>query len=127
MKNQFQIRSGLAGAVVTLAVSLVLSAVCSGLFVSGILPAGFMQAAAWVITFAACFLGALTAARQANVMPLPVALLAVGLYLAVIFVLRGLVFQSVGDRPYIVILLALLSCISGAVTGSGKGGKRRKK
>lgn len=127
MKNQFQIRGVLVGSGVMVLASLLLSAIVSGLLVSGILPMGALKPAGWGITLLACFLGAMVTSRQTGSMPLPASLLAGLLYLAVIFIMRGVLFKTVGDRAYMVVILALAACILGALAGAGGGRKRNRR
>lgn len=127
MKNQFQIRGVLVGSGVMVLASLLLSAIVSGLLVSGILPMGALKPAGWGITLLACFLGAMVTSRQTGAMPLPASLLAGLLYLAVIFIMRGVLFKTVGDRAYMVVILALAACILGALAGAGGGRKRNRR
>lgn len=125
MKQNFKIGVPLMGSVIMLIVSLVLAALLAVLFGSGTLPLQGMPVAAWIITFFGCLLGGMWGSGKVNTMPLPTALIAVVVYLLLVFVLRGLLFGAVGDRPYILVLAALAGAVIGAVLSAGKGRKKR--
>lgn len=115
---KINLKHALSGAVLILLSTFALSAVFAGLLTWGVLPMRAMEYIAWLITFAACFLGGSRAAR--GPMPLPMALLSGGIYLAAVFVLRGILFQSVGERPLAVVLSAVLGCGIGAAAFASK-------
>lgn len=118
------------GVGVMAAVSLVLSAIFSALISSGVVPVGAMEGLGWGITLVAAFAGAFWVARRAERMPLPMAFGAFISYLLVIFVLRGILFHTVGDKLLLPVLLGGVGTLMGAVLASGMGngrGKRKKR
>ena len=126
MKQGFKIGVPVTGCVMMLAVTSALAAVAAALFGGGVLPVFAMGTAAWIITFLGCLLGGIRVAGKADSMVLPGGLLAVGIYLLLVFVLRGILFQSVGDKVYIVVLAAVLGTLTGVLLSAGKGKKRRR-
>lgn len=127
MKQGFKISVPMTGCVMMLAVTSALAALVAALFGGGVLPVSTMGTAAWIITFLGCLLGGMRVAGKADSMVLPGGLLAVGMYLLLVFILRGILYQSVGDKAYIVVLAAVLGTLAGVLLSAGKGKPRRKK
>ena len=114
----------LFGIVTTLVISLGLSALMAALIGGGMFPIASAGIAAWVVTGIASLIGALVCAGKAGEKRLPLCLAAGVVYLLLVFVLRGLLFGGVAQRPWIIPLCVLLGSISGALASSKK--KRRK-
>ncbi len=114
----------LFGVIVTLAVSLGLCALGAALLGSGVLPISAAGIFSYAVTVLASFLGALVCAKKAGEKRLPLCLAAGGVYLLLVFVLRGLIFGGVASRPWIVPLCVVGGSILGAVLSSKQ--KRRK-
>ena len=92
----------------------------SALILSGAIPQSGLGIFAGMITAVCCFLGGYVAAKRAGKMPLPVALLAAGLYLLIGFILRGLIFGGVGSRPWIMVIVAAVAAVIGSMAAAGK-------
>lgn len=114
----------LFGVITTLVLALVLCALGAALLGSGALPISAAGIYAWVVTVLASFFGALICAKKAGEKRLPLCLLSGGIYLLLVFVLRGLIFGDVAPRPWIVPLCVLGGSVLGAVLSSKQ--KRRK-
>ena len=127
MKRDVNIGVPVVGSVIILAVSFVLSAVAAALFGRGVLPMSAMQSTSWIITFLGCLLGGVWVSGKTDTMVLPKGLLAGGIYLLFAFIMRGILFQSVGDKVYIPVLAGTLGAVLGAVLSAGKGKKRHRR
>lgn len=114
----------LFGVVSTLLASLVLCAIGAAMLGSGVLPISAAGIFSYVVTVIASLLGALICAKKAGEKRLPLCLAAGAVYLLLVFVLRGLIFGGVAERPWIVPICALGGCVLGAVLSSKQ--KRRK-
>ncbi len=126
MKQKVSFGPVLWGWTVTAAVCLVLCGVCSAMILSGILGEGAMPVLGWLVTALGCFFGAVTAAGKSGTKKLPMALIAVGLYVLSVFILRGICFGSAGERAWITALIALMAGVLGALAGTGKKQRRRR-
>lgn len=114
---------GTAGAMLA---SVILSALFSLLVHSGAIPMGGMHYGAWGITLIVGITAGVLAAGITGQMRLPMALAAGGIYLILALVLRGLLFGSMGERPWITVILLCLGALGGAMTQShGKTRRRR--
>lgn len=112
--KKFKIGLLFGGVGIMAVVSLLLGALFAALFSLGVLPLGAMEGVSWGITLVGCFLGALWVSRRAETMPLPISLGAVIFYLFDIFILRGLIFRTVGEN----VLILFLTGIFGVVVAS---------
>ena len=114
---------GVAGAMLA---AVILSALFSLLVHSGAVPMGGMRYVAWGVTLIAGIAAGILAAGITGQMRLPMALAAGGIYLLLALVLRGLLFGSMGERPWITVILLCLGALGGAMTQSrGKTRRRR--
>lgn len=114
----------LFGVIATLAVSLGLCALGAALLGSGAMPISAAGVFSYVVTVLASFLGALLCAKKAGEKRLPLCLTSGAVYLLLVFVLRGLIFGGVAQRPWIVPICVLGGCVLGALLSSKQ--KRRK-
>ena len=114
---------GVAGAMLA---AVILSALFSLLVHSGAVSMGGMRYVAWGVTLIAGIAAGILAAGITGQMRLPMALAAGGIYLLLALVLRGLLFGSMGERPWITVILLCLGALGGAMTQSrGKTRRRR--
>lgn len=123
MKMKEKMLDVLSGGAVIFVSAFLLCCLFAALLTAGILPMKTMEYLAWGISFAACFLGGIKASRGG--MPLPTSLMSTGAYLLLVFLLRGLIFQSVGERPLAVCGFALAGAVLGAVTSAGNTSGRK--
>jgi FtsH-binding integral membrane protein len=126
MKDTIQIKALLWGVAGMLLVSLGVGALIAALVESGMFRAGVLPAASWGITLIAGLFGGLITAKSAGKLRLPLALAAVLCYLLLIFILRGLIFRTVGETPWIIPIWAAAGGVIGALLASSGGGKRRR-
>lgn len=112
------------GVLSALAVSLMLSGLAAALAGTGTLPIGAMQYAAWLVSLLAGLAGGFMTAKQAGKQRLPLALAAAGIYLLLIFVLRGILFRSVSSQPWWIPIWIVVGAIIGALWASKNGKKR---
>lgn len=112
---------GTVGAMIT---ALVLGMIAAALIHGGAVPVSGMAYCAWGITLVAGIAAGILAAGISGQMRLPMALAAGGIYLLLALVLRGLIFGSFGERPWITVILICLGALGGAMTQSG--GKTRR-
>ncbi len=115
----------LRGILTALAVSLILSGAASALVGAGLLPGG-LRYISWGVALLSGLSGGFMTAKQAGKFRLPLALAAVGLYLLVVFVLRGLLFKSVGLEPWRIPAWTAGGGVIGALAASGKTKKKRR-
>lgn len=116
----------LIGAAGAMLAAVILSALFSLLVHSGAVPMGGMRYVAWGVTLIAGIAAGILAAGVTGQMRLPMALAAGGIYLLLALVLRGLLFGSMGERPWITVILLCLGALGGAMTQShGKTRRRR--
>ena len=108
---------GAAGATVT---ALILGTIAAAMICGGILPMGGMAYCAWGITLAAGIVAGMLAANITGQMRLPMALAAGGIYLL------GLIFGSLGEKPWITVIVICLGAMGGAMTQSGEKTRRRR-
>lgn len=123
MKGIKLAKSVLIGAVGAMLVGLILSMLLAALVHGGVVPMGGMAYGAWVITLLAGIAAGILASGISGQMRLPMALAAGGIYLLLALVLRGLIFGSMGERPWITVVVLCLGALGGAMTQSG--GKTR--
>lgn len=109
----------LMGAAVTLGLSMGLTALDAALLGAGVLPEN-MIVPACVITAASALVGGLTASGHAGSLKLPAALAAAGVYLLTVFILRGILFGDVSQRPWLMPLMAGLGALAGGVLSAGR-------
>ena len=114
----------LFGMIATILASLLLCAIGAALLGSGALPISAAGIFAYAVTALAALFGALICAKKAGENRLPLCLASGGIYLLLVFVLRGLIFGDVAQRPWIVPLCVLAGSFLGAVLSSKQ--KRRK-
>jgi FtsH-binding integral membrane protein len=126
MKDTIQIRALLWGVVGMLLMSLGVGALIAALVESGMFRGGVLPAASWGITLVSGLFGGLITAKAAGKLRLPLALAAVLCYLLLIFILRGLIFRTVGETPWIIPIWAAAGGVIGALLASSGGGKRRR-
>ncbi len=127
MKNLSEIKVVVTGIAVIIFVGAVLAAICSGAVLWGWLPEGFLRVVGAVVTFLAAMTGGGVVGRCASGGALPKALLAAAGYLILVFILRGILFGSVGERAWLPVLAALLGAIIGVLLTAGKGKKRHRR
>ena len=108
---------------VTLILSLLLSGAAAALASAGILPVAAMPAFACGITVISAFCGAAVCGLQVKAARLPLCMAGGIVYLLLVFVMRGLIFRSVGENLWSIPVCVLLSAMAGAVVTSVK--KRR--
>lgn len=123
MKGIKLAKSALIGALGAMIVGVILSMLLTTLVHSGMLPMAGMAYGAWGITLLAGIAAGVLAAGISGQMRLPMALAAGGIYLLLALILRGLIFGSMGDRPWMTAVILCLGALGGAVTQSG--GKTR--
>ena len=116
----------LIGAAGAMLVAVILSALFSLLVHSGAVPMGGMRYVAWGVTLIAGIAAGILAAGITGQMRLPMALAAGGIYLLLALVLRGLLFGSMGERPWITVILLCLGALGGAMTQSREKTRRRR-
>jgi FtsH-binding integral membrane protein len=126
MKDTMKIGALLWGVAGMLLVSLGVGAVMAALVERGMFRANVLPAASWGITLAAGLVGGLITAKSAGKLRLPLALAAVLCYLLLIFILRGLIFRTVGETPWIIPIWAAVGGVIGALLASGRGRKRHR-
>lgn len=126
MKTEFKFGPVLFGSLTMLMVELILAAICGGLVLSGLFSANAMPVMACVGAVLACFCGGNLAAKKCSSLRLPVALVSAVLFLLVIYVLRGCIFGTVGDRPWRMVLSAVFGAFCGVLPGTGNVKKRRR-
>ena len=85
-----------------------------------------MAYCAWGITLVAGIAAGMLAANITGQMRLPMALAAGGIYLLLALILRGLIFGSLGEKPWIIASVICLGAMGGAMTQSGGKTRRRR-
>lgn len=100
--------------------ALVLAIPATFLIMGSVLPQSVMMILGLIITGIASFSGGWVAAKKAAKSPLPMALLSVGIYLLIVFVVRGLLFGGVAEQPWWVVLVAVVAAVTGSMTATGK-------
>ncbi len=126
MKGIKLAKSALIGAVGAMITALILGMIAAALIHGGAVPANGIACCAWGITLAVGIIAGILAAGISGQMRLPMALAAGGLYLLLALVLRGLIFGSFGERPWITVILICLGALGGAMTQSGGKTRRRR-
>lgn len=126
MKQKIRLGVPAAGCVLMFVFSCVFAALLAAVYGGGVLSLEHMPLSAGIVTFLACFLGSFWVSGKAERMPLPNALISSAAYLLLVFVLRGLVFRSVGDRVFYVMIAGIIGSLLGAFLSAGRGGKKRK-
>ena len=126
MKGIKLAKSVLIGAVGAMLVGLILSMLLAALVHGGVVPVSGMAYGAWVITLLAGIAAGILASGISGQMRLPMALAAGGIYLLLALVLRGLIFGSMGERPWITVIVLCLGALGGAMTQSGGKTRRRR-
>ena len=114
---------GAAGAMVT---ALILGTIAAAMIHGGVIPVGGMAYCAWGITLVAGIAAGILAANITGQMRLPMALAAGTSYLQLGPVLRGLIFGSLGEKPWITVIVICLGAMGGAMTQSGGKTRRRR-
>ena len=114
---------GAAGAMVT---ALILGMIAAAMIHGGVIPMGGMTYCAWGITLLAGIVAGMLAANITGRMRLPMALAAGGIYLLLALILRGLIFGSLGEKPWITVIVICLGTMGGAMTQSGGKTRRRR-
>jgi FtsH-binding integral membrane protein len=127
MKDSIKIGSLLWGVAVMLLASLGIGAVAAALVESGMIRAGVLPAASWGITMLAGLFGGLATAKRAGKLRLPLAIAAAVCYLLLIFILRGLLFRTVGQTPWMIPIWTLAGGVIGALIASSGNGKRHRR
>ncbi len=120
MKGIKLAKSVLIGAVGAMLVGLLLSMLLAALVHGGMIPMGGMTYGAWGITLLAGITAGVLASGISGRMRLPMALTAGGIYLLLALVLRGLIFGSMGARPWITVIVLCVGALGGAMTQSGR-------
>ncbi len=114
---------GAAGAMVT---TLIFGGIVASMIHSGIVPLGGMAYCAWGITLLAGIVAGMLAANITGKMRLPMALAAGGMYLLLALILRGLIFGSLGEKPWITVIVICIGAMGGAIIQSGGKTHRRR-
>lgn len=114
---------GAAGAMVT---ALILGTIAAAMIHGGVIPMSGMAYCAWGITLVAGIAAGILAANITGQMRLPMALAAGGIYLLLALILRGLIFGSLGEKPWITVIVICLGAMGGAMTQSGGKTRRRR-
>ena len=110
----------LGGAVVMFVLSVTLTALSAVLIRGGMLPSGGTPATVCVIAFISALIGGICCAAYAKKAKLPLCLASVAVFLLCIFVLRGLIFRTVGDRPWLIPVWAVIGAVLGALIANIK-------
>lgn len=126
MKGIKLAKSVLIGAVGAMLVGLILSMLLAALVHGGVVPMGGMTYGTWGITLLAGIAAGILASGISGQMRLPMALAAGGIYLLLALALRGLIFGSMGERPWITVVVLCLGALGGAMTQSGGKTRRRR-
>ena len=127
MKNLSEVKVIATGILVIVVVGAVLASVCSGAVLWGWIPESALRIVGAVVTFAAAMTGGSVVGRRTVGGALPKALIAVVGYLALVFILRGLLFRSVGEGAWLPVLASALGAVSGVLLTVGKGKKCRRR
>ena len=106
------------GLAVTMLLSMALAALGAALMETGALPPQHMTILVCGITVLATFLGALVCGKKADGTRLPLCLSACAVYLLLIFVLRRLIFGSMGTALWRIPVCALVGSVMGAILSS---------
>lgn len=109
----------LTGAAAMLLLSMVLAGILAALMETGRVPVRDLGVPACGITILAALAGAWVCGKGVSKARLPLGLGACGLYLLTVFVLRGLIFYSVGERLWQIPLCAVLGTLAGAMISAG--------
>lgn len=117
--NSGGLKAVLMGTGATLGLSMALTALTAALLGGGILPENLIVPAC-VITALAALAGGMTAAGNAGSLKLPMALASGAVYLLIVFVLRGLLYGSVGERPWLMPLMAMVGALAGGLLSAGR-------
>ena len=126
MKGIKLAKSALIGAIGAMLVGVLLSMLLAALVHGGVITMSGMAYGTWVITLLAGIAAGILASGISGQMRLPMALAAGGIYLLLALVLRGLIFGSMGQRPWITVIVLCLGALGGAMTQSrGKTRRRR--
>ena len=126
MKGIKLAKSALIGAVGAMLVGVLLSMLLAALVHGGVIPMSGMAYGTWVITLLAGIAAGILASGISGQMRLPMALAAGGIYLLFALVLRGLIFGSMGQCPWITVIVLCLGALGGAMTQSGGKTRRRR-
>lgn len=126
MKQKIRIGVPAAGCVLMFVFSCVFAALLAAVYGGGLLSLDKMPLSAVIITFLSCLLGGFWVSGKAEKMPLPNALISAAAYLLLVFVLRGLVFRSVGERALFVIISGMIGSLLGTVASAGRAGRKRR-
>ena len=92
---------------------------------AGTLPVSALPALSCGITCLAAAVGGAVCGVKAGTARLPLSLAVSGLYLIAAFVLRGVLFGTMGERPWILVLSAAAGALIGAVLSSKRPRRRR--
>ena len=104
----------------TMIAALLLTVPGTALIMGGVLSQNAMMILGILITAVSCFLGGWVSSKKAVKAPLPMAMGSIGLYLLTGFVIRGILFEGVAAKPWIIILSAVIPAIVGSMTAAGK-------
>lgn len=126
MKGIKLAKSVLIGAVGAMLVGLILGMLLAALVHGGVVPMGGMAYGAWAITLLAGAAAGILASGISGQLRLPMALAAGGIYLLLALVLQGLIFGSMGEHPWITVIVLFLGALCGAMTQSGGKTRRRR-
>ena len=106
--------------------ALILGTIAAAMIHGGVIPVGGMAYCAWGITWLRELRPEVLAANITGQMRLPMALAAGGIYLLLALILRGLIFGSLGEKPWITVIVICLGAMGGAMTQSGGKTRRRR-
>lgn len=123
MKSSITATSGSIWAIVisvtaTMLISLVFAAVFAALVENGVIPAQSLSAIVYGISAVSALVGGILCGKKASKARLPLCVASCGIYLLIIFVLRGLVFKTVTSTPWIIPICAFIGAIIGAMLSS---------
>ena len=100
--------------------TLVLSIPGAALVTGGMVNQRALSVLAVIITALGGFFGGWTASKKAQKSPLPMAVISAALYLLLVFIVRGLLFGGVAEKPLWIILAAMIAAVAGGIVGTGK-------
>lgn len=127
MKTELNIKPMLSGVLLMLLAEFVLAALFAAFLNAGILPLSGGKVLGVIGVFLACLAGGWVISRGLSGLRLPFALMTAGVLLLLTFVLRGLIFGTVGEGVLLTVLAGFLGAAIGAGFGAGKSGRRRKR
>lgn len=123
MKNLSELKVIAAGILIIVVVAVLLAAICAGAVVCGLIPETAIGVVGALLTLLAAVSGGVMVGKAASGGALPKALGAAAGYLFLVFVIRGIMFGTVGEGGWRLVLAATLGAVVGVLLAVG----RRKK